>query len=245
MLQQYAINGRNVTNNNNGLDPRLVDGVVSNLSLFRDVERSSVAVVASQTSVKYCRRGTLIARQGERLPGVIAFAYGLAKLALPRRKGEEKVLRFVGANESFGEASVMLDRPCPVDVVALADAMLAVIPARALHQLLARDRAFASNLARSLAAGMLRLVADIDASAGRSSAQRLAAYLNSLAEPDDDAQSCAVVLPVTKTAVAARLGITKETMSRLLRDLKDLGLIEMTRGRITICDRRRLAGIAG
>lgn len=243
MLQQYASNTRNVTNGN-GRDPRLVEGLIANLPLFRDVERSSVATVASQASIQYCRRGALIFRQGERLPGVIAFAYGVVKLALPRRKGEEKVLRFVGANESFGEASVILDRPCPVDVVALADAMLAVIPARPLQQLLTRDMAFANNLARALAAGLLRLVAEIDANSGRSSAQRLAAYLNSLAEPEDGSESCAVVLPVTKTAVAARLGITKETMSRLLRDLREHGLIEVTRGRITIRDRQRLAGIA-
>ena len=86
---------------------------------------------------------------------VIGLAYGLAKLVLPRRKGDEKVLRFVGANESFGEAAVLLDRPCPVDVVALADAMLAVIPVRALKQLQERDLTFANNLVRTLAYGLV------------------------------------------------------------------------------------------
>jgi CRP-like cAMP-binding protein len=53
-----------------------------------------------------------------------------------------------------------------------------------------------------------------------------------------------VLLPVTKTALAARLGVTKETISRLLRTLREQGLIEMTRRKITILDRARLAGIA-
>ena len=201
--------------------------------------------VISQASVQYARRGSVIAHKGERLPGVLAIAYGLAKLALPHRRGEEKVLRFVGANESFGEAAVLLDQPCPVNVVALADSMMAVIPARPLRALLAADLAFANNVARLLAAGLLRLVEELDVSTGRSSAQRLAGYLNSLADPGDDAGSCTVVLPATKTAVAARLGITKETMSRLLREMKDLGVIEVMRSRITILDRQRLAGIAG
>jgi CRP-like cAMP-binding protein len=130
-------------------------------------------------------------------------------------------------------------------VVALADSTMAVIPARPLQALLARDLTFANNVARVLAAGLLRLVDELDVSTGRSSAQRLAGYLNSLADPGDDAESCTVVLPATKTAVAARLGITKETMSRLLREMKDLGVIEVTRSRITILDRQRLAGIAG
>jgi len=243
MLQPSYTNGHSGTNGN-GRDPRFIEGVISNLPLFRDVGRSSIALISSYARIEHCRRGALIARQGEPLPGVIALAYGLAKLVLPRRKGEEKVLRFLGANESFGEAAVLLERPCPVDVVALEDAMLTVIPLRPLKLLQERDITFANNLIKALACGLLRLVAEIDASAGRSSAQRLAAYLESLAEPETGADACAIALPVTKTTLAARLGITKETMSRLLRDLKERGLIEMTRGNITILDRPRLAGIA-
>jgi CRP-like cAMP-binding protein len=243
MLQQHYMDGQGGTNGN-GRDPRLIEGVVSNLPLFRDVGRAHVALVASHARIEHYQRGALIARQGERLPGVIGVAYGLVKLVLPRRNGEEKVLRFLGANETFGEAVALLDRPCSLDVVALADTMLAVVPVRVLQQLMERDVMFAGNLVRILAQGQVRLVGEIDASTGRSSAQRLAAYLESLAQPVNGSGACAVQLPVSKTALAARLGITKETMSRLLRELKDQGLIAMQRGNITILDRPRLAGIA-
>lgn len=243
MLQHNHVNGQSGTNGN-GRDPRLIEGVISNLPLFRDVGRSHVVLVASYARIEHCRRGALIARQGERLPGVIAVAYGLAKLVLPRRRGEEKVLRFLGANESFGEASALLDRPCPVDVVALADTMLAVLPVRPLQQLQERDVTFANNLVRTLAEGQVRLLREIDARIGCSGAKRLAAYLDSLAKPGNGSDACAIQLPVTKTALASRLGITKETMSRLLRDMKEQGLIAVTGASITILDRARLAAIA-
>jgi CRP-like cAMP-binding protein len=243
MLQQNDVNGQCGTNGN-GRDPRRIEGVVANLPLFRDVGRSNVAMVASCARIEHHRRGAMIARRGERLPGVIGVAYGLVKLALPQRNGEEKVLRFLRANECFGEAVALLDRPCSLNVVALADTMLAIIPIRPLQQLQERDAMFANNLIKTLAEGQVRLVQEIDARIGRSSAQRLAAYLESLAEPQAEAATCAVQLPVTKTALAARLGITKETMSRLLRELKDQRLILMDRGTITILDRERLAGIA-
>jgi len=227
-----------------GRDERLLQGVIASMPMFRDVDRPSIGLIASQARIQHCRPGALIARQGEPLPGVIAVAYGLAKLALPRRRGEEKVLRFLGANESFGEAAALLDRPCPVDVVALTDAMLAVIPVRPLQQLKERDSRFANNLVRILAEGLLSLMAEVDANSGRSSAQRLAAYLDSLADPRPGSVTCAILLPVTKTALAARLGVTKETISRLLRNLREQGLIEMTQRKITILDRVRLAGIA-
>lgn len=227
-----------------GRDERLLQGVIASMPMFRAVGRPGVELIASQARIQYCRPGALIARQGEPLPGVIAIAHGLAKLVLPRRKGEEKVLCFLGANESFGEASALLERPCPVDVVALTDAMLAVIPVRPLQQLKERDSTLANNLVRIMAEGLLNLIAEVDASSGRSSAQRLAAYLDSLAEAQSGSAICAVLLPVTKTALAARLGVTKETISRLLRYLREQGLIEMTQRKITILDRVRLAGIA-
>jgi CRP-like cAMP-binding protein len=243
MLQLNDVNGQ-CGANGSVRDPRLIEGVIANLPLFRDVGRANVALVASYARIEYCRRGALIARQGERLPGVIGVAYGLVKLVLPQRNGEEKVLRFLRANESFGEAVALLERPCSLDVVALADTMLVVIPVRPLQQLQECDTTFANNLVRTLAEGQVRLVREIDARIGRSSAQRLAAYLEALAAPKNGSAACAVQLPVTKTALAARLGITKETMSRLLRELKEQGLIAMAGGNITILDRERLAGIA-
>ena len=243
MLQQSVVNGQCGTNGN-GRDPQLIEGVVANPPLFRGVGRANVALVASYAHIEHCQRGALIARNGERLPGVIALAYGLAKLVLPRRNGEEKVLRFLGANESFGEAVALLERPCSLDVVALADTMLVVIPVRPLQQLQERDVTFANNLVRTLAEGQVRLLREIDARIGCSGAKRLAAYLESLAEPQTESDACAIQLPVTKTALASRLGITKETMSRLLRDMKEQGLIAVTGASITILDRARLAAIA-
>ena len=48
-------------------------------------------------------------------------------------------------------------------------------------------------------------------------------------------------LPVSKTILADRLGITKETMSRLLRELMAQGAIEVARRDITILDRDLLS----
>jgi len=242
MYREPGVNGQRGVSGD-ALDLRLVEGVVARLPLFRGIDRAHVAMAASATRIERHRRGALVARRGEPIPGIIAVARGKVKLVLPRRNGDEKVLRFVGAAESFGEAAALLERPCPVDACALSETLVAVIPVRPLRRLQERDPAFANNLVRTLAEGLLGLVADIDASVGRSSTQRLAAYLESLAGPHADTARCAVELPVTKTALAARLGITKETMSRLLRELKDQGLILMDRSTITILDRARLAGI--
>lgn len=225
-------------------DSRLIEGLLGTLGLFREVLPRNVARVAAQSRTQRLRRGTALYRKGERLPGVVAVAYGSLKVALRRAGGDEKVLRFLGPNETFGEACVLLDRPCPVDLIALADTMVALVPPQQIQWLMGQDPEFARNVACSLGESFLGMLDELQASVQQNGVQRLAAYLDSLAEPHSGNGGWIVHLPVSKTAVAARLGVTKETMSRLLRELASRGLIEVSRREITIVDRARLAQIA-
>jgi CRP-like cAMP-binding protein len=95
-----------------------------------------------------------------------------------------------------------------------------------------------------MAENYLGLLAEHGATLQQSALQRLAAYLESLAEPNGTPDTWVARLPASKTAVAARLGITKETMSRLLRELANRGLIAVVRREIEIRDRDALASVA-
>lgn len=244
-MQHALLIGAHPANNGGGRDPRLLEGLLSKLPLFREVAQRHVFQIAAQSRAQRVRRGAVLFRKGERLPGVIAMAYGSAKLALRRNGGDEKVVRLLGANETFGETSVLLDRPCPVDVVALADSMLAIIPPAPLLRLLEHDLGFARNVVRILGERFLGLLEEFEASVRQNGVQRLASYLDSLAQPNGAPGSWIVHLPANKTTVAARLGVTKETMSRLLRELTNRELITVSRREIVIRDRAGLAQVAG
>jgi CRP-like cAMP-binding protein len=220
--------------------PGVAAGVLAALPLFRQTPRSQVALLARESRTTYAARGAVIARRGERLPGLAAVAYGLVKLSL---KGEhEKVLRLVGPGECFGEAVLFLDRPLPVDISALADTLLVVVPEKPLLALLDSDPRFARGLLASLCQRLHALVADFEATTMHGARERLAAYLDSLADPGTAGATAR--LPAAKTVVAARLGMTKETLSRLLHRLAAEGLIAVNRREITLLDRAGLAALA-
>jgi CRP-like cAMP-binding protein len=122
------------------------------------------------------------------------------------------------------------------------DAKVLAIPVDAIELLLQRDTAFARNLLDRLAAEILRLLAGIEAGMLQRAPQRLASYLCTLAG-SDGAAARRVSLPVSKTVVAAMLGVKKETLSRLLRDLSERRVIAVSRREITILDRARLEGV--
>ena len=65
-----------------------------------------------------------------------------------------------------------------------------------------------------------------------------------LARPVDGNGQLTARLPATKTLVASRLGMKKETLSRLLHDLASRRLITVSRREIAILDARALRALA-
>jgi CRP-like cAMP-binding protein len=229
------------------LDSRLIQGLVPRLRIFRDVTPANLGPLIKPCWVMTAPRGTTIVEREARLPGVFGLAYGSVKLSLRGQDGEERVLQLVSAGQTFGEANSLLGRPGHGEATALADSKLVVIPATAIFALMDRETRFARAVALLLAERTLEMLTEVE-SAMQRGAQRLASYLGALAEsPDGNGGgngSTVVRLPVSKTLVAARLGVKKETLSRLLRQFAAEGVIEVSRREIAILDRDALTKLS-
>lgn len=222
-----------------------LEGVMAHLPLFSGVTPGNLDAIAGHCWAVSGPRGGALLRAGARLPGIYAVAYGSVKLALRNGGAEERVLRHVAARQTFGEASALLGRPSPYEAVALAEAKLVVIPSAPLLELIERETRFARALVTILAEGHLQLCAEMGSATLRRGAARVASYLDELASGGNLQSECAVQLPFSKTLLAARLGMKKETLSRLLRQLSAAGVIAVTRRRILILDRARLRQASG
>ncbi len=218
----------------------LVTGILANLPMFRHTPAATLASLARKSRTLHMPRGSIIARRGEELPGLMAVAYGLVKLSL-RGEVSEKVLRLVGPGETFGEAVLFLQKPLPVDISALSDTLIVVVPADPLISMIDTEPGFARALLAAMSQRLHALVTDFEAATVHRATERLAAYLLSLVEPGGPLTA---TLPASKTVIAARLGITKETLSRLLRRFAQEGLIAVGRRQITLLDRERLVAAA-
>lgn len=202
------------------------------------------AALAEHCRSQTARRGEVIARRGAPLPGVLVLQAGAVKLSLRSAEGEERVLRIVGAGESFGEPTALLRKPCLYDAIALTDAKLVSIASAGIFALLARDHRFARALVRALAERSYTVLAELEAATTQRGAQRLAGYLESLPRRAIPRGASTVHLPVSKTIVASLLGMKKETLSRLLRQFTAYGMIGMARRDIEILDPAKLSAAA-
>jgi CRP-like cAMP-binding protein len=216
----------------------VIKGVLEKLTLLDGVSHEAVRELSTQSTLVRVSRGQAIVRRGEPVASMYAVAFGAVKARVPRPHGEV-VLALLGPGATFGKTAVLLGEPSSVDLVAIEDTMLVATRASCITALVERNLRFSRNLARALAERNLKLVAELEA--GRlSSAQRLAAYLESIAQPEGQAAH----LPVSKTLLASRLGMKKETLSRLLSDLARQGLIEVSGREIAIRDAARLRELA-
>lgn len=190
------------------------------------------------------RPGARVVRHGQRGAGVYTVVDGLVKLVLHGPRSGGRVLAFVGPGESFGEASALLDRRSPIDAVTLVDSVLTRMPARSIRTRMERDGRFAAELARRIAKRELDLVAEVEAIALHPARARLASYLLTVASPSAGGGQEAR-LPCTKSLVASRLGMRKETLSRLLHDLAVRRWISVEPTKIVILEPGQLARLTG
>ncbi|HET7670761.1 MAG TPA: Crp/Fnr family transcriptional regulator [Burkholderiales bacterium] len=221
---------------------RRVAGDTAGLAGLWGMPAPLAAKLERASTANSARRGDLIARHRAPLPGVFALQAGTVKLSLRGPDGEERVLRIVAAPDCFGEPTALLGKPCQYDAFALTDVKFCVIPSSAIFALADQDRRFAKRLLLALSERSYGILAELTAATTQRGAQRLAGYLESLAR--QNGSSTTVQLPVSKTVVAALLGMKKETLSRLLHQFVADGIICVERREIAILDRSRLSAVS-
>jgi CRP-like cAMP-binding protein len=205
------------------------------LGRFWGMSAAQAGTLEKQATWIDARRGARIVHRGSVLPGIFALDAGIIKLSVSAADGEERVLRVVYPGESFGEPTALVRKPCVYDAFALTEARLLAIPTEAIFALVRRDPRFAQRLVVALAERSFSILNEFAAASTQRSAQRLAGYLASLPRSNG-----AVQLPVSKTVVAALLGMQKETLSRLLHQLAADGIIGVDGRAIAILDPNRL-----
>ena len=215
--------------------------LIARLPLFQDLSAAQNASIAAGAKLRQVAKGEILFRKGEECRGFFIVIYGQIKLGFATPQGQEKVLEVIGPRQSFGEAVMFMDRPYPVFAEALSDTLLLHVAKETVIELLERDASFARAMLAGLSRRLHMLVNDVEAYSVRSGAQRVIGYLLQQCGQDASADGeVSVTLPVSKHILASRLNLTPETLSRVLRQLSDDGLIEVHGKEIRIPGLQRL-----
>ncbi|HJS38896.1 MAG TPA: Crp/Fnr family transcriptional regulator [Burkholderiales bacterium] len=212
---------------------------LARLPLFAGLGAAELERLAAATTRREPKRGEFLFRQGEPPTGFHAVVHGRIELRARTPHGRERVTDIVGAGRSFGEAIMFLDKPYIVSARALGDALVLHVAKDAVFDELERSPGFARRIIATLSAKLHAAARELDTYALGSAEKRFAAWLLRAAAPAERG-AVSVTLPAAKRAIASRLNLSAEHLSRILRHLVSEGLIEVRGRTVEIPDLARL-----
>jgi CRP-like cAMP-binding protein len=209
------------------------------LTYFEDLPEAVIDKLAQASIQRHYEAGEIIFLEGESSTGLWIIETGRIKIYKINPEGVEHILHILGPRDTFNDIATFGGGGNPADAATLSQADIRVIPAAMLTHLVAENGDFALKVVRVLAKRVRSLVGKIENLALYSVIVRLARFL--LSQIDDPSLSGP---GVTRTAIAAHLATTPQTISNALRELEHAGAIQFDRHRIRIIDERKLRSIA-
>jgi CRP-like cAMP-binding protein len=216
-----------------------VGATLLQLPMFSELSAEHIAPIAAETRERSLARGEILFQRRDLLTGFYVILSGQIKLAFASAQGNEKVVEVLGPLQSFGEAVMLMERPCPVFAQAVVPTCVLHIPKMRVLELLRSDASFAQSMLAGMAMRLHSLIQDVESYSLRSSTQRVIGYLlqNSIL---DEIGVIEFVLPTSKQVIASRLNLTPETLSRIFHELSERKLIEVHGRSVMINDMAKL-----
>jgi CRP-like cAMP-binding protein len=159
--------------------------------------------------------------------------------------GPMRTERLVHGPAWLDASSAWLDSARVLDAVALTPVQVAELARAPLQALIDRRPLLAQGLLVSLAGEVHRLTVQAHELMHKDAPARLATWLCERCQPGDGTPNQAVLrLAERKSDIASQLGMTPETMSRLMRTLSDQRVIEVEGYTVKVLDLQALRRLA-
>jgi CRP/FNR family transcriptional regulator, dissimilatory nitrate respiration regulator len=218
-----------------------------NSYFFADLDEDMLRLIRSTARSVQQPRGTLIFSEGDECHGMYIARSGAVKIFKEGPDGKEHVLHVAMAGDCFGEAALFLGGGYPASAAAVKDSELVLLRKDPFLKLLSEHPNLAIKVMGSLALWARRLVSKVEILSFQDTSSRLAGYLLSKIPPEQahKKSGASFDLGVPKQVLAAQLGMSSETLSRLITRFEAEGLIETQGRRFWVLDRDLLRFAAG
>jgi CRP-like cAMP-binding protein len=196
------------------------------------------AVLAASRRRKY-RRNEPICREGEPGDTLHLIDKGHVAVRATTPQGDTATMRVLGTGSLFGEIAVLEDVPRSATIVALDSVETLSLHRDVIEQLRSQHPSIDRMLMSAALAEVRRLTRALTEALYTPVPKRLTRSLSELLAVFDDG-----VVPLTQDDIAGMCGTTRQTANEVLQTLVADGVIELSRGRITVVDPDRLARAA-
>lgn len=219
--------------------PEITD-LFATLPYLKQLDTKTTQAVAQAAVRRIYEPNQILLLEGEPASGLYIVQAGWLKVSKISLDGREQILQFLGGGDVFNAVGVFTDTRNPATVTALEPSIVWMIPKESMLDLLEKHPSLARTVIQDLAGRVLHLITLVEDLSLRKVEGRFARLL--LEEAQEN------VIPrkrwATQNEIAARLGTVPDVLSRTIRKMTEMAILQVTRSEITILDRERLVAIS-
>lgn len=196
---------------------------------FQNLDEDTLMLLRPAAQRVHQPKNTVVFNEGEECRGFYIVESGAVKLYKESSDAKEHVLHIAMPGDPFGEAALFLGAGYPATAAAVQDSELILLRKQEFMGILRERPDISFLLLAAMATWAHRLVSSIESLTLKDASSRFAAFLLSKVTqtPTD---GVVIELGMPKQVLASHLGMTGETLSRLLARFEADGLI-VARGR--------------
>lgn len=202
--------------------------------------------IATTKTAQVYHKGQVIYQQGNPVLGMHCINQGKVKLAKTGGDGKEHITRLVRHGEVLGLRSMLGGGLYSTSAVALDDCVVCFIPRPDVLRLIQSNRQFSNSLLQLLATNLGEAEEQMLRLAYKPVRERLAEALLLVRRTFDSAAApgAPFTIALSREDLAALVGTAKETVSRLLTEYKEAGIIATRGSQIMLLEEARLLAIS-
>lgn len=186
----------------------------------------------AERKVRSLKKKQVIYNEGDPASAIYLVLSGTVKTLKMAEDGRELVTSVYGPEEYFGITALLAGREYQETAETIEDCTLCSLPKEIVEQLVYKYPDVAERFIKILAGDLLQNQEQLLQLAYHSVRKRMAGLLIRLQAKNNERK----ILEVTRDNLAALAGMATETVSRVLSDFNDEGLIDRQAGKITILD---------
>jgi len=218
---------------------------LKHIRLFDGISPSDMQEMEKITRMEEVKKRQPLYLPGDPSSNVYLLKKGRVKIANTAPSGKEVTFEILEPGEVFGELEVLEDAPRSTSAETLDDALICVIPRKDFDQYLAMHPAVTVKLTKLIGLRLRKIQSRVEDLVFRDVPARLANLLSELSKTEGvaDQQGIRLNVKLTHQEMANLIGCSRETVSTIMGQFRDEGLIQMDGRVITILQPNGLADL--
>ncbi len=208
------------------------------IPMFRDLSPDELEQIWGISIPRSYRKRTIVFTEGSDKEAVYFIQDGLVKAFKTDENGNEHIVSFLKTGDMFPHTGFFNQNPYPATAEVIVDTQLIAIPVRQFEQLLTNIPAISIKLLRAMSEKIRELQGKLQELTGNDVQDRGLLFLIKLAENYGTLRNGSVHIdvPMTNQEFADTIGSTRETVNRLINQLRKEDILETNRNGYIILD---------